>query len=145
MFYMQGFDINDLCIVWLKFLQIRWNNLTFQEDSGCFDTKLLGHMKNKQLQANSKAGNVSLHDNLKYILVQAPLREKYYVPQVWPDWGWSKGPPDCGSTFCWEACSNHLGISDLRSKVISSAPALRQTDAIAIDIFGSSATELRQK
>ena len=53
--------------------------------------------------------------------IKYDLGEKYYVPQVWPDWGSNSWPPDYDSTFhdqyisChWDVCSNLLAISDLK-------------------------------
>ena len=43
------------------------------------------------------------------------LGQKYYAPQVPPDRGSNSWPPDHGSNISchWDACSNHLAISDL--------------------------------
>ena len=41
------------------------------------------------------------------------LGQKYYVPQVRPEWGSNSWPPDHDSTFpVTDACANHLAISD---------------------------------
>ena len=60
----------------------------------------------------------------RLILFQVQLRQKYYAPQVWPDWGLKPWPQGHGQYFSCPLGTHHWATRDLADKKMSVAVQL---------------------